>query len=91
MAKALLGHVGGPDPRMVSEMRRLQQRIRDLEAELIRLQAHNDALAAQTRDEALSRMQEREPALTESDRSARPQGRLEEASLCYLCYSNYIL
>ena len=29
MAKALLGHVGGPDPRMVSEMRRLQQRIRD--------------------------------------------------------------
>jgi hypothetical protein len=49
---------------MVSEMRRLQQRIRDLEAELIRLQAHNDALAAQTRDEALSRMQEREPALT---------------------------
>ncbi|MEW9551456.1 hypothetical protein [Nonomuraea sp. NPDC050783] len=65
MAKALLGHVGGPDPRMVSEMRRLQQRIRDLEAELIRLQATNDALAAQTRDEAaLSRMQEREPALT---------------------------
>ncbi|MFD9942523.1 MULTISPECIES: hypothetical protein [Nonomuraea] len=64
MAKALLGHVGGPDPRMVSEMRRLQQRIRDLEAELIRLQAQNDALAAQTRDEARGRMQEREPALT---------------------------
>jgi SMC interacting uncharacterized protein involved in chromosome segregation len=64
MAKALLGHVGGPDPRMVSEMRRLQQRIRDLEAELIRLQAQNDALAAQTRDEAISRTMEREPALT---------------------------
>ena len=64
MAKALFGHVGGPDPRMVSEMRRLQQRIRDLEAELIRLQAQNDPLAAQTRDEAISRMQEREPALT---------------------------
>ncbi|GAA4074836.1 hypothetical protein ACIBH1_16395 [Nonomuraea sp. NPDC050663] len=64
MAKALLGHVGGPDPRMVSEMRRLQQRIRDLEAELIRLQAQNDALAAQSRDEAYNRLQEREPALT---------------------------
>ncbi len=25
MAKALLGHVGGPDPRMVAEMRRLQR------------------------------------------------------------------
>jgi hypothetical protein len=64
MAKALLGHVGGPDPRMVSEMRRLQQRIRDLEAELTRLQAQNDALAAQSRDEAFSRLQDREPALT---------------------------
>ncbi|GAB3164650.1 hypothetical protein AB0C14_17400 [Microbispora hainanensis] len=64
MAKALLGHVGGPDPRMISEMRRLQQRIRDLEAELTRLQAQNDALAAQTRDEALARLQDREPALT---------------------------
>ncbi len=64
MAKALLGHVGGPDPRMVSEMRRLQQRIRDLEAELNRLQAQNDALEAQTRDEALVRLQDREPALT---------------------------
>ncbi|KAB8177331.1 hypothetical protein ABZ860_26305 [Microbispora sp. NPDC046973] len=64
MAKALLGHVGGPDPRMISEMRRLQQRIRDLEAELTRLQAQNDALSAQTRDEALVRLQDREPALT---------------------------
>ncbi|MBX6381917.1 MAG: hypothetical protein IRZ07_02915 [Microbispora sp.] len=64
MAKALFGHVGGPDPRMISEMRRLQQRIRELEAELSRLQAQNDALAAQTRDEALVRLQDREPALT---------------------------
>ncbi|GLW06074.1 hypothetical protein Misp01_12040 [Microtetraspora sp. NBRC 13810] len=64
MAKALLGHVGGPDPRMVSEMRRLQQRIRDLEAELIRLQAQNDALSAQSREEAFNRLQDREPALT---------------------------
>ena len=47
MAKALFGHVGGPDPRMVSEMRRLQQRVRDLEAELVRLQEENDALAVE--------------------------------------------
>ena len=38
MAKALLGHIGGPDPRMLAEMRRLQQQIRDLESELVRLQ-----------------------------------------------------
>ena len=44
MAKALLGYLGGPDPRMLSEMRRLQQRVRDLENECLRLQAANDAL-----------------------------------------------
>jgi len=47
MAKAILGHVGGPDPRMVAEMRRLQQRVRDLETALVRLQEENDALAAE--------------------------------------------
>jgi hypothetical protein len=63
MAKALLGHVGGPDPRMISEMRRLQQRVRDLEAELMRLQEKNDALAAGAgADELL--VADREPALT---------------------------
>ncbi|MFF4157252.1 hypothetical protein [Streptomyces sp. NPDC001678] len=46
MAKALLGYVGGSDPRVLSEMRRLQQRVQDLESELIRMQAENDALAA---------------------------------------------
>lgn len=46
MAKALFGDAGGPDPRMVSGMRRLQQRVRDLEAELARLREENDALAA---------------------------------------------
>ncbi|MFC5750282.1 hypothetical protein [Actinomadura rugatobispora] len=66
MAKALLGHVGGPDPRMVAEMRRLQQRVRDLEAELVRLQAENDALATEaTDDDVLSLgVKDREPALT---------------------------
>jgi hypothetical protein len=63
MAKALLGHVGGPDPRMISEMRRLQQRVRDLEAELMRLQDENDALAAGGSDDELL-VAGREPALT---------------------------
>jgi signal transduction histidine kinase len=62
MAKALLGHVGGPDPRMISEMRRLQQRVRDLEAALDRLQEENDALTAEVGHELLVPV--REPALT---------------------------
>ncbi|HEY3682418.1 MAG TPA: hypothetical protein VGL93_05240 [Streptosporangiaceae bacterium] len=64
MAKALYGHVGGPDPRMVSEVRRLQQRVRDLEAELNRLQAQNDAMAANVREDLLRIEPDREPALT---------------------------
>jgi cell division protein FtsB len=64
MAKALFGHVGGSDPRMVSEMRRLQQRVRDLEAELMRLQDENDALAAEAaRSEEDMLVMDREPAL----------------------------
>ena len=42
----------------------IQQRIRDLEGELTRLQAQNDELAANTRDEEFNRLQDREPALT---------------------------
>ena len=53
MAKALLGHLGGPDPRMLSEMRRLQQRVRDLETECMRLQAANDALSAEVAGDEL--------------------------------------
>jgi hypothetical protein len=63
MSKALFGHVGGSDPRVVSEMRRLQQRVRDLEAELVRLQEQNDALAAVAHDEDMLVL-DREPALT---------------------------
>jgi hypothetical protein len=62
MAKALYGHVGGPDPRMVAEMRRLQQRVRDLEAELARLHEENDVLAAEVGHDLLIGV--REPALT---------------------------
>ena len=46
MAKALLGHVGGTDLRLVDEVRRLRGRITELEAELARARAVNDALAA---------------------------------------------
>jgi hypothetical protein len=62
MAKALFGHVGGPDPRMISEMRRLQQRVRDLETELLRLQEENDALAMEAAHEDML-ARDREPAL----------------------------
>jgi hypothetical protein len=45
MAKALFGHVGlGPDVRVISEMRRLRDRVRDLEHEVARLEAANAAL-----------------------------------------------
>jgi hypothetical protein len=64
MAKALFGHVGGPDPRIVSEMRRLQQRVRDLEAELVRLQEENDTLAAGGGHDDDVHAMDREPALT---------------------------
>ena len=43
MAKALLGHVRGPDQRMATELRRLRQRVGDLEAELARLKEQRGA------------------------------------------------
>lgn len=59
MAKALLGHVGHLyDARLVAEMRRLQRRVKELEAELE--QARNADLAA-VNDELLTLS---EPALT---------------------------
>ncbi|MEV0094187.1 MULTISPECIES: hypothetical protein [unclassified Streptomyces] len=70
MAKALLGYVGGSDPRLLSEMRRLQQRVQDLESELTRIQSENDALnaAAQHGESLLDGIDidvpQAEPALT---------------------------
>ena len=63
MAKALLGHVGGPDPRVLSEMRRLQQRVRELEHELDRVQAENDALNKTVHGAMTMDVTDREPAL----------------------------
>jgi hypothetical protein len=62
MAKALLGHIGGPDPRMLAEMRRLQQQIRDLESELVRLQEENGVLSAEAGHDML--VPDREQART---------------------------
>jgi hypothetical protein len=39
MGKALLGHVGGPDPRVLTDIRRLRRRVRYLEAEIARMRA----------------------------------------------------
>lgn len=67
MAKALLGHVGGPDPRLVTEVQRLRRRVVDLEAEVGRLQAANDDLAqAALEHESMvfDESQVRQPALT---------------------------
>jgi hypothetical protein len=71
MAKALFGHVGvGPDVRVMSEMHRLRERVRDLEHEVARLESANAALAAglPVDDEMLSLsvpdIVEQEPALT---------------------------
>ncbi|MER5494518.1 hypothetical protein ACWD6I_16145 [Streptomyces sp. NPDC002454] len=69
MAKALLGYVGGSDPRLLAEMRRLQQRVQDLESELLRIQAENDALAAAASHDSDSLLKsidvpQAEPALT---------------------------
>lgn len=66
MAKALLGHVGGSDLRLVDEVRRLRTRVRDLEAELARLTAANEALVASVHVEDDIRLLtfDDEPALT---------------------------
>ena len=64
MAKALLGHVGGPDPRLVSEVRRLQKRVSELEAHVMRLQAENDSLNAAVHEGQLLTIEaQHEPAL----------------------------
>jgi hypothetical protein len=63
MAKALLGHVGGPDPRVISEMRRLQRRVNELESELMRVRAENDALAAAIHRDELLTVKIQEPVL----------------------------
>jgi predicted nuclease with TOPRIM domain len=65
MAKALFGHVGvTPDLRLVSDNRRLAQRVAELEAEVVRLRERNAELAAavEVSDDLLLAMPDAEPA-----------------------------
>ena len=64
MAKALLGYVGGPDLRLIEETRRLRNRVSDLEAQMLRLQAENDSLAAALHDGQLLTIDETETDLS---------------------------
>jgi hypothetical protein len=65
MAKALLGHVGvGTDLRLAAEVRRLRARVMELEDELGRVKAANDALVAAVHVEDDIRMITQAPALT---------------------------
>jgi hypothetical protein len=66
MAKALIGYLGGPDPLVAAELARLRVRVRDLEDQVGRLQASNDALTAVVAEEQMLSVADvtREPALT---------------------------
>ena len=54
MAKALHGYMSNTDPRVVAQLtaenRRLRQRVSDLEAFTVRLQAENDDLTVAVHD-----------------------------------------
>ena len=64
MAKALLGHMGGVDHHALAENRRLTHRVRDLEAEVMRLREENEALVGALDHDALIRLAApTEPAL----------------------------
>lgn len=64
MAKALLGHVGiGPDLRLAEEVRRLQRRVKELEAELEEARAAQALEAAVVPPELLA-LEQREPAFS---------------------------
>jgi len=65
MAKALLGHVGvGSDPRLLAEVARLRRRVLDLEDELARSRAMDDAIHEVLGEGVLEEVEDlREPAL----------------------------
>ena len=62
MAKALLGYMSSTDPRVTAQLtaenRRLRERVSDLEAHILRLQAENDTLAAAVHDAPLLTLDE---------------------------------
>ena len=53
MAKALLGYMGGTDPRPARDIALLRRRISDLEGLVARLQRDNDELTAALRERDL--------------------------------------
>ena len=64
MAKALLGHVGmSTDLRLAEEIRRLQRRVKELEAELAEAHAAQALEAAVSSPDLLS-LEQRQPAYT---------------------------
>ena len=67
MAKALLGHVGGPDPRLVDEIRRLRRRVIDLETEIGRLLAERDLLTDAALERPLAVAAAAEPRIDDLD------------------------
>jgi cell division protein FtsB len=62
MAKALLGYMSSTDPRVTAQLtaenRRLRQRVTDLEAHVMRLQAETDTLAAAVHESSLLTLDE---------------------------------
>ena len=66
MAKALLGHLGGPDPLVAAELTALRRRIAALEVEVSRLRALNSELTALSEEPGLllEAEMDRKPALT---------------------------
>ena len=72
MAKALLGHMGGTDPRLARDAVLLRRRVADLETLVARLQRDNDELAA-----ALSQRD----LMLEADLASRTSERLLEPAL----------
>jgi len=62
MAKALVGYMSKTDPRVVAQLtaenRRLKQRVADLEAHVVRLQAENDSLTTAAHEASLLSLDE---------------------------------
>ncbi|WP_229053700.1 hypothetical protein [Aeromicrobium sp. Leaf350] len=51
MAKALMGHLGGPTPAQLHQTALLKRRVADLEAEVLRLKIENDGLLKALHDQ----------------------------------------
>ena len=65
MAKALFGHVGAvADPLLVAELRGLRRKVDQLESELARVRAANEALMNSVTVDDDIRLLTEEPALT---------------------------